>query len=67
VRGISIGAHLGGLVGGLIAGWLILELDERRNMPAVAIAGCVVIAVASVVGALAVAGSTGITPNGLNF
>ena len=26
VRGISVGAHLGGLVGGLITGWLIVEL-----------------------------------------
>jgi membrane associated rhomboid family serine protease len=66
-RGISIGAHLGGLVGGLIAGWLILELDERRGKPALALAGCLVIAVASVIGALAVAGSTGLTPHGLNF
>jgi membrane associated rhomboid family serine protease len=67
VRGISIGAHLGGLIGGLIAGWLILELDERRRMPALAMAGCLAIAVASVIGALAVAGSAGLTPNGLNF
>ena len=67
VRGISIGAHLGGLVGGVIAGWLILELDERRRMPGLAMAGCLVISVASVIGAVAVAGSTGLTPNGLNF
>jgi membrane associated rhomboid family serine protease len=67
VRNISIGAHLGGLVGGLIAGWLVLELGERRRMPALAMAGCVVVAVASVIGALAVAGSTGLTPNGLTI
>jgi membrane associated rhomboid family serine protease len=67
VRGISIGAHLGGLVGGVIAGWLILELDERRRKPALAMAGCLAIAVASVIGGIAVAGSTGLTPNGLNF
>ncbi len=67
VRGISIGGHLGGLVGGLLAGWLILELDERRRRPALAMAGCLVIAVASVIGALAVAGSTGLTPNGLTI
>jgi len=67
VRGISIGAHLGGLIGGMIAGWLILEFDERRRMPAAAMAGCLLVAVGSVIGALAVAGSTGLTPNGLNF
>jgi membrane associated rhomboid family serine protease len=67
VRGISIGAHLGGLVGGLIAGWLVVEFGERRGMPGVAMAGCAAIAVASVIGALAVAGGTGLTPNGLNF
>jgi membrane associated rhomboid family serine protease len=67
VRGISIGAHLGGLVGGLIAGWLVVEFGERRRMPGVAMAGCAAIAVASVIGALAVAGSTGLTPNGLTI
>ncbi|SRR5579884_2791801 len=67
VRGISIGGHVGGLVGGLIAGWIILELDERRGRAALAMAGCLAVAVASVIGALAVAGSTGLTPHGLNF
>jgi membrane associated rhomboid family serine protease len=67
VRGISIGGHLGGLVAGLIAGWLVLEFDERRSMPAVAMAGCLLIAVVSVIGALAVAGSTGLTPNGFTI
>ena len=33
VSGISIGGHLGGLVGGAIAGWLFVELGERRRMP----------------------------------
>jgi membrane associated rhomboid family serine protease len=67
VRGISIGAHLGGLVGGLIAGWLVVEFGERRRMPAVAMLGCAAIAAASVIGALAVAGGTGLTPHGLNY
>jgi membrane associated rhomboid family serine protease len=67
VRGISIGAHLGGLVGGLIAGWLVVEISERRRMPALAITGCLAVAAASVIGALAVAGSTGLTPNGLTI
>jgi membrane associated rhomboid family serine protease len=67
IRGISIGAHIAGLVAGLIAGWLIVELGERRNMNSVALAACVVIGVASVIGAVAVAGSTGLTPNGFGF
>jgi membrane associated rhomboid family serine protease len=67
VNGISIGGHLGGIVGGVIAGWLIVELDERRHMHAAALAGCAVVAVLSVVGAIAVAGSHGLTPNGIGF
>jgi membrane associated rhomboid family serine protease len=65
--GISLGGHLGGLAGGLITGALITELSERRRMPALALAGCAVIAVASVVGALAVAGGHGLAPNGVGF
>ena len=67
VQGISIGGHLAGLVAGLITGWFVLEFDERRRMPAVAMAGCAVVAVASVVAALVVAGNTGLTPNGFTI
>jgi membrane associated rhomboid family serine protease len=67
IQGISIGGHIGGFVAGLITGWLILEFGERRQMNTLALAGCLVVAVASVVGALAVAGSTGLTPNGIGF
>jgi membrane associated rhomboid family serine protease len=67
VRGISIGDHLGGLVAGLITGWLIVEVAERRRMAWLALAGCAVVAVASVIGALAVAGGTGLTPHGIGF
>jgi membrane associated rhomboid family serine protease len=67
VQGISIGGHLGGLAAGLITGWLVLEFDERRNKPAVAMAGCIAVAVVSVVAALAVAGSTGLAPNGITI
>jgi membrane associated rhomboid family serine protease len=65
--GISIGAHLGGVVGGAIAGWLIVELGERRRMPMAALAGCVLVAVISIVAAIAVAGGAGLTPNGINL
>jgi membrane associated rhomboid family serine protease len=67
VAGISIGGHVGGVVGGAICGWLIVVLGERRRMPAAAIAACLVVAVVSVVGAIAVAGATGLTPNGVTL
>jgi membrane associated rhomboid family serine protease len=67
VSGISIGGHLGGVVGGAICGWLIVQLGERRRMPAAAIAGCVVVAAVSVIAAIAVAGSAGLAPNGLTI
>ncbi|MGA2013484.1 MAG: rhomboid family intramembrane serine protease [Solirubrobacteraceae bacterium] len=67
IAGISIGGHLGGVVGGAICGWLIVQLGERRRMPALAIAGCALVAVVSVLGAIAVAGGTGLTPNGFSL
>jgi membrane associated rhomboid family serine protease len=67
VRGISIGGHIGGLIGGLITGWLIVEVAERRRMAWAALAGCAVVGVASAIGALAVAGGHGLTPNGIGF
>jgi membrane associated rhomboid family serine protease len=66
-NGISLGGHIGGLVGGLIAGWAIVELGERRGRPAAALAVCALVAVGSVAAAIAVAGGTGLTPNGLGF
>jgi membrane associated rhomboid family serine protease len=67
VANISIGGHIGGFIGGLITGWLIVELDERRRMRAAALAGCALVAILSVVAAIAVAGSTGLTPGGIGF
>jgi membrane associated rhomboid family serine protease len=66
-RGISIGAHLGGLIAGVICGFLIVELAERRRSPWLALLGCGAVAVASVVGAIAVAGGPGLAPNGIGF
>lgn len=65
--GISIGGHLGGVVGGAICGWLIVQVGERRRMPAAAIAGCLVVAAVSVIAAIAVSGSAGLAPNGLTI
>ena len=66
-NGISIGGHLGGLIGGLITGWLVVEFGERRRQPSVVIAGCVVLAVLSVIGAIAVAGAHGLAPGGIGL
>jgi membrane associated rhomboid family serine protease len=65
--GISIGGHIGGLIAGLIAGTLIVELGERRRMQLLALGACVLLALASVAGALAVAGGTGLAPNGIGL
>src|SRR5438874_4085667 len=67
VAGISIGGHLGGVVGGFLAGTAVLEFGERRGQRSVALASCVLVAVVSVGAAIAVAGSHGLTPNGLTF
>jgi membrane associated rhomboid family serine protease len=67
VSGISIGGHLGGVVGGMICGVLIVELAERRRQQALALVGCLLVAIVSVVGAIAVAGGHGLTPNGVGF
>jgi membrane associated rhomboid family serine protease len=64
---ISIGGHLGGLVGGAICGWLIVQLGERRNLQSLALAACALVGVASVVAAIAVAGSHGLAPNGITI
>jgi membrane associated rhomboid family serine protease len=66
-KGISIGGHLGGLVAGLVGGALVVELGERRRLPVLAVLGCTAIGVASVAGAIAVAGMHGLTPNGIGF
>jgi membrane associated rhomboid family serine protease len=67
VSGISIGGHLGGVVGGFIAGTAVVELGERRGLQSAALASCAAVAVVSVALAVAVAGSHGLTPHGLTF
>jgi membrane associated rhomboid family serine protease len=66
-RGISLGAHLLGLLGGVITGLLVVEVAERRHLPALALAGCLAVAVISVAAAIAVAGGHGLAPNGIGF
>ena len=67
VSDISIGGHLAGAVGGAICGWLVVQIGERRDRQALAIACCVLVGIACVLGAIAVAGGPGLTPNGLTI
>jgi membrane associated rhomboid family serine protease len=67
IKGISIGGHLGGLVAGLIAGFSIVELGEKRRWKYAPVLVCILIAVVSVIGAIAVAGKHGLAPNGINY
>jgi hypothetical protein len=48
-------------------GWVIVEFGERRRTSSVVFAGAVILAVASVIGSIAVAGATGLAPNGFGF
>jgi membrane associated rhomboid family serine protease len=59
VPDISIGAHLGGLIGGVLAGLALRAADDRRMPSSVGVIACVAIAAGSIVGSLAVAGASG--------
>jgi membrane associated rhomboid family serine protease len=64
VSNISVGAHLGGLIGGAIAALLITQLERRRlaNAKVLEVAGMVLLCAIAVVGSLLVADSA--TPLG---
>ncbi len=53
---ISVGAHVGGLVGGAIAGLAIRTADSRQ-VPALGLIACVLLSAAAVIAAIAVAGA----------
>jgi membrane associated rhomboid family serine protease len=55
---ISVGAHVGGLIGGALAG-LVLRAADERGVPALGFIGCLLMCVGSVAGAIAAAGATG--------
>jgi membrane associated rhomboid family serine protease len=55
--GISLGGHVGGLIGGALAG-LVLQLADRRNSLALALAGCLALSAAFVVASEVVAHSS---------
>ena len=64
VPGVSIGGHVGGVLSGFITGWLVTEHGEKRDRRTFVLVGCLLIAVASVIGGILVAGGHGLLPNG---
>jgi membrane associated rhomboid family serine protease len=52
--GISIGGHLGGLVGGAIAAYLLVELEARRRSAALPLLACLAVAGLAVAGSILV-------------
>jgi membrane associated rhomboid family serine protease len=69
ISGISIGAHIGGLVGGAICGWLFMELVDKRRLRIPFLLGCAVVGVVAVVASYAIISPTfqGLTPNGISL
>jgi membrane associated rhomboid family serine protease len=64
---ISIGAHVGGLIGGALAA-LALGLGDRRRSRVLGLAACGVLGVAAVIAAIAVAHAQGMpVPQGFSF
>jgi membrane associated rhomboid family serine protease len=55
---ISVGAHVGGLIGGALAAFA-LRYGETHRARAVGLIACLVLSLASVAGAIAAAGATG--------
>jgi membrane associated rhomboid family serine protease len=53
---VAWGGHIGGLIGGVLAA-LAFDQAERRRLPWLGYAACVVLAVAAVAGAIAVSGN----------
>jgi membrane associated rhomboid family serine protease len=56
ISNISIGGHIGGLIGGAIAAFALERLSQGRRSEIVPLLACLVIAVVAVAGAIAVAG-----------
>ncbi|HEV3282900.1 MAG TPA: rhomboid family intramembrane serine protease [Solirubrobacteraceae bacterium] len=55
---ISVGAHVGGLIGGALAA-LAIRAADRRNLGPLGVIACVVLSAAAVAGAIAVSNASG--------
>jgi hypothetical protein len=60
ISGISVGAHIGGLIGGGLAA-LAIQAGDRHRRQILGLAACVALAVVAVAGSLAVAGSASVS------
>jgi membrane associated rhomboid family serine protease len=58
VPNISVGAHIGGLIGGALAGLAVRTADDRHHSW-LGLAACLALSAASIVAAIAVAGASG--------
>jgi membrane associated rhomboid family serine protease len=54
--GISIGGHIGGLVAGAAAAFILVEIGERGSSRVLPLLGCLVLGAVAVAGSVAVAG-----------
>ncbi len=59
--GISIGGHLGGLAGGVLAAFILLQAEKRRS-PALAVVGCVILGAVAIAGSIVAAGTPSLYP-----
>ncbi len=55
ISNISVGGHIGGLVGGALAGWLLFSPEVQRRGPMVGYALCAAVGVACLVGGVVIA------------
>lgn len=67
VADVSVGGHLLGVLAGFLTGWLVVHYGERRGRSGVVYGACLAISVLAVIGAVALAGGQGLTPNGLRL
>jgi membrane associated rhomboid family serine protease len=61
IPGIAIGGHIGGLIAGTLAAYVLVEVGERPRLAVAGYFGCAVIAAAAVAGSIAVAGGSGLS------